>query len=151
LRFLFRVLSFSFPRFNLIFKISFMIIVVVVVLRAHCDIYQSFYNISELNLPPTSFILLHPHSWNGFNKSHFSIFIHEQIIFLPYSPSYTLFFYLTLSDWCQPPDRACVTLLISVFEKRYKMAIQGVSLWGFCVYVYYNPNWFIPLFFSFLP
>jgi hypothetical protein len=26
----------------------------------------------------------------------------------------------------------------------YKIAIQGVSLWYFHVYTYYNPNWFIP-------
>jgi hypothetical protein len=33
----------------------------------------------------------------------------------------------------------------------FKRAIQGVSLWHFRVYMYYNPNWFpSPLFFSFL-
>jgi hypothetical protein len=26
----------------------------------------------------------------------------------------------------------------------YKIAIQGVSLWHFHVYMYYNLNWFIP-------
>jgi hypothetical protein len=45
----------------------------------------------------TPSILLHyvpsPHSWNSFNTSHFSIFIYEYIIFLPYSPSYTLSLY----------------------------------------------------------
>jgi hypothetical protein len=25
----------------------------------------------------------------------------------------------------------------------FKVATQGVSLWHFHVYVYYNPNWFI--------
>jgi hypothetical protein len=29
---------------------------------------------------------LPPHFWNGLNRCHFSIFIHEYIIFLPYSP-----------------------------------------------------------------
>jgi hypothetical protein len=29
--------------------------------------------------------------------------------------------------------------------------MQGISLWHFCVYMYYNPNWSMPLFFSFLP
>jgi hypothetical protein len=31
-----------------------------------------------------------PHSWNSFNWSHFSIFIHEYKIFLLHSPAYTL-------------------------------------------------------------
>jgi hypothetical protein len=34
-----------------------------------------------------------PHSWRSFKRSHFSIFIHEYIIFPPYSSSYTLSLY----------------------------------------------------------
>jgi hypothetical protein len=37
-----------------------------------------------------SFILPSLHSWNSFNRSHLSIFMHEYIIFPPYSSSYTL-------------------------------------------------------------
>jgi hypothetical protein len=37
--------------------------------------------------------------------------------------------------------------LFSIFEKRhfclFKMAIQGVSLWYFHVYMYYKLKWFI--------
>jgi hypothetical protein len=33
----------------------------------------------------------------------------------------------------------------------FKIAVQGVSLWHYHAYMYYNLNWFIPLFFSFLP
>jgi hypothetical protein len=32
-----------------------------------------------------------------------------------------------------------------------KLSIQGISLLHFCVYVYYNTNWFIPSIFLFLP
>jgi hypothetical protein len=33
----------------------------------------------------------------------------------------------------------------------FNIATQGVSLWNFHIYMYYNPNWFIssPLFFLF--
>jgi hypothetical protein len=59
-----------------------------------------------------------------------------------------------------PAGRTCSTLLFSDFvEERIKwhfclfvikVAIQGISLWYFHVYVYYNPNWFISsIFFSF--
>jgi hypothetical protein len=43
-----------------------------------------------------SIILLYsasPHSWISYNRSHFSIFIYEDIIFSPYSPSYILSLY----------------------------------------------------------
>jgi hypothetical protein len=41
-----------------------------------------------------SIILLYPpspYSWNSFNMSHFSIFIHEYMIFSQLSSSYSLF------------------------------------------------------------
>jgi hypothetical protein len=48
------------------------------------------------------------------------------------------------------PNRTCFTCMFSIFGKRYfclfKIAIQEVSLWHFYAYMYYNPNWFIPLF-----
>jgi hypothetical protein len=97
--------------------------------------------------PPFTIILYcsHPHSWNSFDRSHFSIFIHEHIIFPLYSPSYT---------FClQPPPTPCTrayphagTVLhsYSLFLKKryfclYKIAIQRVLLWNFHVCMYYNP------------
>jgi hypothetical protein len=47
------------------------------------------YIIVEFTLMSFSFIPL-PHFWNIFNRSHFSIFIHECTVFTPYSRSYTL-------------------------------------------------------------
>jgi hypothetical protein len=50
------------------------------------------------------------------------------------------------------PDRACSFLLFSDFAKErkkkwhfclFKIATQGVSLWYFHVYMYYNLIWFI--------
>jgi hypothetical protein len=35
-----------------------------------------------------------PHSWNSFNRSHFSIYIHEYMIFALRSPSCTVSLYL---------------------------------------------------------
>jgi hypothetical protein len=49
-----------------------------------------------------SIILLYsvlPHSWNSFNRSHFSIYLHVYIVFPPFLPSYTLSLYLPLSYW----------------------------------------------------
>jgi hypothetical protein len=96
-----------------------------------------------------SIVLLYlpsPHSWNSFKMSHFSIFIHEYIIFLVHSDSFTFSLNHSPSYWYS--DRTCFTFLFSVFEKRlfclFKIAIQGVSLWHFNVHMYYNLNWFIP-------
>jgi hypothetical protein len=57
----------------------------------HCNIYKNSYNMSCLNSsPPTlSSILLSPHSWNSFRRSHFSIYISVYTVFALYSPSYT--------------------------------------------------------------
>jgi hypothetical protein len=79
-------------------------------------------------------------------------------IFALYSPSYSLS--LTppspISTNPAPPGRTCSAILYSNFvkEKRkqktwhfslfeLKIATQGISLWYFHVYMYYNPNWLI--------
>jgi hypothetical protein len=78
----------------------------------------------------------------------FFIFIHEYIIFSLYLPSYTLPLYPLPSHWYQLSERTCFTFMFSIFQKRhfclFKIVIWGVSLWHFHVYMYYNPNWFIP-------
>jgi hypothetical protein len=72
-----------------------------------------------------------PHSWNSFNLSHFSIFIHEYIIFPLYSPSYTLFLYLP-SPIVTIPRQDLFHLPFSIFEKShfclFKIATQEVSV-----------------------
>jgi hypothetical protein len=75
---------------------------IIVVLGVHCDIYKSSYNISLLNssFHHSPFSPL-PHSWNTFNRSNFSIFIHVYIIYLLYSPYYTLSLYPPPSCWYQ--------------------------------------------------
>jgi hypothetical protein len=111
-----------------------------VVLGVHCDIYKSSYNISLVVHPlHHSPLPLFPHSWNNFNRSHFSIFIHDYIIFLPHSLFYTLSLYLPPCRWYQHPDRTGFTFLFSIFEKGhfclFKIAIQGVLLRHFHVYM----------------
>jgi hypothetical protein len=100
-------------------------------------------------IPPSlSFIPSSLHSWNSFSMSHFSISIHEYIVFPLHSPSYTLSLYLPPSHWYQLPNRTYFTFLFFIFRKShfclFKIPIQGVSLWYFHVYMYYNLNWFIP-------
>jgi hypothetical protein len=88
-----------------------------------------------------------PHSWNSFNRFHFHRWVHN---IPPHSPSYILFLYpLPAEGYIQPPGRTCFTFLSFVMEKKrhfclLKISIQRVLLWKFHVYMYYNPNWFIP-------
>jgi hypothetical protein len=53
--------------------------------------------------PPSFYFTSLPHSWNSFNRSNFSIYIHMYIIFLPYLPSYMLSLYPPPSHWYQFP------------------------------------------------
>jgi hypothetical protein len=67
-------------------------------------IYNSSYsisNISYLNSPLHHSPLSPPshHSWNSFNRPHFSIYIHLYIVFAPYSSSYTLSPHPPHSHW----------------------------------------------------
>jgi hypothetical protein len=76
--------------------------------------------------------------------------MHEYMIFLPFSFSYTPSCVpSTYTHWCRLRlYNTYFTFLFSVFEKRhfclYKIAIQGVLLWHFHVYMFCNLNWFIP-------
>jgi hypothetical protein len=73
---------------------------------------QKWLQYTLLNLSLLSFSFTHsPHYWNSFNRSHFSIFIYENIVFLPYPPSYNLSFYSYPSHWYQPPERTCFAFL----------------------------------------
>jgi hypothetical protein len=44
-----------------------------------------------------------PHSWNCFNRYHFSIYIPVYTVFIPYSPSHTLSPPPPHFHWYQPP------------------------------------------------
>jgi hypothetical protein len=71
-----------------------------------------------------------PHSWNSFNRSHFSIYISEYRIFLPYSPSYTGF-KLLWKQWLYVPSEGsslCFTLLKKSYNSyRLKSVVKGTS------------------------
>jgi hypothetical protein len=90
---------------------------------------------------------LFPHSWNSYNRSSFSIYIHMYTIFTLYSFSHTLLLHFPPSHWYQSPRQDLFCPLVFQFCKRkkvtflFKIAIQGVSLWHLCMC--YNPNWFI--------
>jgi hypothetical protein len=97
---------------------------------AYCGIYKSSYNVSNksyLNSPllPFSFISPFPHSWNSFNRYHFSIYIHVYTVFAPYSPFHTLSLPPPSSRWY----RTCSDLLFSdfcicIFQGRYKKGLR---------------------------
>jgi hypothetical protein len=132
----------------------------IIVLGVYCDIYKSSYNISELNSPPPPFSLSSLHSWNSFNRSHFSIYIHVYRILLPHAPFYTLSLYPPSSYWYQSPrqDLFCLPALCFCWKKKgwhyclFKTAIQGVSLWhSMYICITIQKNWFIPSIFLLSP
>jgi hypothetical protein len=92
------------------------------------------------------------HYWNSFNVSHFSICIQKYIIFPLHSPSYILSLYPPPLAWVPYTQTKSVLPSCSLILKKwrhfclFKIAIQGVLLWHFHVYLYYNTNWLIPSF-----
>jgi hypothetical protein len=61
----------------------------------HCGIYKYSYNISNTSylnsLPPSFyFISLSRHSWNSFDRYHFSVYIHAHTVLALYLPSHAL-------------------------------------------------------------
>jgi hypothetical protein len=64
--------------------------------------------------------------------------------FTPYTPS----FYLPPPTCTNPQTEPILPSFSSFLKKRHfymvKTATQEVSLWHFCVYMYYIPNWFFP-------
>jgi hypothetical protein len=148
----------------------FLYFFIVVLLGVHCGIYKSSYNVSNTSYlssasPPLSFITSSPHSWNTFNRYHFCIYIHVYTVFALYSPSYNISLTPPPSHWYQlPPTPPQVRPVLpsyslilwkkkEIWKKWHfclfniKIAKQGVSLWHFHVYMYYNPSWFIsPIF-----
>jgi hypothetical protein len=111
----------------------FYYIVIIIVLGVHCDIYKSSYNISQLNSPPPSlsFIPTSPYSWNSFNRTYFSIFIHGYLIFPLYSPSFTFFISSPLPLVPSPRQEQFYFPVLFMKKKRhfclFKIALQGVT------------------------
>jgi hypothetical protein len=88
---------------------------------------------------------LPPHSWNSFNRYHFSIYIHMFTVFSLYSHSFVIFPHHT--HQYQPLQTgpvlpSCSPILYKEKRRRkwhfclFKRATQGVSLWHFHVYIY---------------
>jgi hypothetical protein len=94
---------------------------IIFVLGVHCDIGKDSCNTSNLSSPTTSFHF--PHSWNSFNMYHFSIFIHDNIIFSLHSPSYTMF---------------CVLSISIVLCAKNNLSIQGLLCFHMNFRIFFN-------------
>jgi hypothetical protein len=91
----------------------------------------------------------------------FSICPYVYRIFPQYSSSYTLSLYVppTHTHCYQPSRWNLFSLPVLRFCKKrkrrhfylFKVALEGISLWHFHVYMYFNPNWFMLSIFLFLP
>jgi hypothetical protein len=79
----------------------------------------TIYQIYHTWIHPFHHFPLHPpHSWNSFNRYHFSIYIHVYTVFAIYSPSHTLSLPPPPPTGTSPPGRTCSTLLFSNFVKE---------------------------------
>jgi hypothetical protein len=98
-----------------------------------------------LNSPPTSFFMFPPpvprivSTGLIFPFSYMSTYFHHIHLLHPFlmSPAHT----------GTNPQTGLVLPSCPLFWRKtflFKVAVQWVSLWHFRVYVYYNPNWFIP-------
>jgi hypothetical protein len=82
---------------------------------------------SEFTLPSFSFVPPSTHSWDSFNRSHFSIFTYVYIILPSDLSSYTLSPHPPPTTGTKLPDRTCSALLFSFFVKKKKN-------WHFCLF-----------------
>jgi hypothetical protein len=101
------------PHFFLLLSFS-------VVLRVHCWKLLE-YIIIEFTPLQHSPLFPYPHSLNSFNKYHFSIYIHEYLIFLLHSPLHpflTSFPLLLAPTLPPPPHTGPVLLSCSPFLKK---------------------------------
>jgi hypothetical protein len=110
---------------------SFCFICFIVVLGAHCGIYKSSYNISNISYwihslhhSPLSPSL---HSWNSFNRSHFSIYIHMYTVFAPNSPPHALSPHPPSPSHANPTDTICSALLFSDCKRKKKRTSFFIS------------------------
>jgi hypothetical protein len=109
--------------------------------------------------PPFSFIHLSPHSWNSFNRSLFSIYIHSICTIFTFLQPFPISSPLPLVP--TSPGRTCFTLLPSnfVIKKRWRQKWHfwlrwqlrefpcGTSMYT-CIIAQFDS---IPLFFFYLP
>jgi hypothetical protein len=103
------------------------------------------YIIVKLTPPHHSPLCPLPHYWNSFNRPHFSIYSYVFVVFPPHSPSHTLCWYPPPPVSNNFPDCFAFLFFFCTKNKKtflFKIATQGVSLWQFHVYMYYNLNWF---------
>jgi hypothetical protein len=79
-----------------------------------------------LNSPRPSFSCISlPPFPKSFNRSYFSLYIHVYMVFVPYSPSYTLSPHTPPSHWYQSPERTCFALLkLEFWTQSFTLARQ---------------------------
>jgi hypothetical protein len=128
---------------------------IIVVLGVHGDIYKSPYTISQLNSLPSlySFIPLTPipgivstglifpfHTWVHSFSTTFTILLPFLISPPPLyqSPGQDLFYLLVLCFWRKKKKKH-----FCLFKLLYRVFHCDIS-----IYMYYNPNWLVPRYFS---
>jgi hypothetical protein len=133
------------------------------VLGVCCRIYKSSYNISSisyLNLPLPSFSFIHPSPIPGIVSTGIIFpFRYMCTQYLHLIHYLTPFPHLLPTPMFQHSPPQTVTIppfySLSLFKKwhscLFKIAIQGVSLWHFHVYIYIITQIGLSLFFPFVP
>jgi hypothetical protein len=74
------------------------------------------------------------HFWNSFSRSHFSIFIHEYIVFPLYSPSYTFSLWKDITGSRFPTDFAHFSSCPSGFSPAHSEMVQ---FWGHSIFEHF--------------
>jgi hypothetical protein len=96
-----------------------------------CKLYHSLIHpLYQSPLPPSF------HTWNNFNRYHFSIFIHVHTVFALYSSYYTFFPHPLPTHWYQLPRQDLLCLLDHGFSKKHDIFVRYLHWEIPCEYIF---------------